>query len=143
MGYCMSCNRTNFKIFNLRKELAHKAILELMGKTDDFGHGLYVNGRDTTKTFSWVYTDSVLKSKNLEEALKAWRWEVDLDEDLNIININFIGEKLGDDINLFEAIAPFVEDGSYIEMSGEDGDIWRWVFEDGKCIEKNAIITFE
>jgi hypothetical protein len=34
------------------------------------------------------------------------------------------------------AIAPYVEENSYIEMVGEDGDRWRWVFKNGKCEEK-------
>ncbi len=142
MGYYMICRKVNFKINNESKSLAHNAILELMSKVDDFGHEFYVSGRDTIRNFSWVNTSIVLKSKNLEEALKEWRWDPEVDDDLNIINLDFTGEKLGDDFELFKAIAPFVQDGSYIEMSGEDGDIWRWIFEGGKCIERNASITF-
>ena len=33
------------------------------------------------------------------------------------------------------AIAPYVEAGSYIEMYGEDGDKWRYVF-DGKTVKE-------
>ena len=65
---------------------------------------------------------------------------VDVKDEMN--SIYFEGEKYGDDDLIFNAIAPYVEDGSYIQMNGEDGAIWRWVFENGKCVEKQATITF-
>ena len=36
---------------------------------------------------------------------------------------------------MFNCIATFVEDGSYIEMVGEDGDLWRWVFTNNNNCE--------
>lgn len=45
-------------------------------------------------------------------------------------------EKLGDDDEIFTLIAPYISDG-YIELVGEDGDKWRYVFEDGKFEEKH------
>jgi hypothetical protein len=53
----------------------------------------------------------------------------------NIIYIHFTLEKLGDDHEILDAIAPAVENASCIEMSGEEGDLWRWVFKDGRCQE--------
>ena len=40
-------------------------------------------------------------------------------------------------IDFIETIAPFVQSGSYIEMTGTEGGAWRWVF-DGK----EAIVQF-
>lgn len=40
---------------------------------------------------------------------------------------------------LFEALAPFVEDGSYIEMSAEGDENWRFSFENGKMIERKKL----
>lgn len=60
-----------------------------------------------------------------------------------IHGISFEGENQdGTEHEMFNAIAPFVEPGSYIEMQGEDGAIWRWVFQDDTCIEKAAEIGF-
>jgi hypothetical protein len=42
--------------------------------------------------------------------------------------MTFVGEKLTNDFEMFEAIASFVEKGSYIQMAGEDFLIWRWYF---------------
>ena len=75
--------------------------------------------------------------------MASWRWEVEEDEDHNIISINFCGEKSGDDLILFDAIAPFVEPGSMIEMLGEDGAKWRWIFDGKTCEEKYAKIVWD
>jgi len=50
--------------------------------------------------------------------------------------------KLWDHDEMCKQIAPYVEDGSYIEMSGEDGAMWRWVFKHGECHEISAVITW-
>jgi hypothetical protein len=79
--------------------------------------------------YSWV--DSNFRVNNdLPSMLEAWGWEAKLDPDGKIIGINFYNEKMGDDAILLRTIAPFVVDGSYIEMHGEDGACWRWVFVD-------------
>lgn len=97
--------------------------------------------RDSTGMhFSWVDTEKFLQAKTLSEAMMAWRWDVHTED--GVIGIEFMGEKLGDDLVLFKAIAPFVESGSYIEMRGEDGALWRWVFEDGQVKEKVATVTW-
>ena len=37
---------------------------------------------------------------------------------------------------IFETIAPFVADGSFVQYMGEDGYMWRYTFKNGKCIEQ-------
>lgn len=66
----------------------------------------------------------------------------ELDHDGNITELEFIGEKLGDDFKIFQSIAPYVQDGSYIWMIGEDGDQWRWVFQAGVCKEVKAVVEW-
>ena len=66
-----------------------------------------------------------------------------ISENGNIFELNFAGEKLGDDEILFQAIAPFVKKDSYIEMQGECGLIWRWSFDGKTMKEKTANIMFE
>lgn len=65
-----------------------------------------------------------------------------LDPEGNITDIEFHGEKLYEDFSLFQSLAPYVKDGSYIEMMGEDGEQWRWVFANGKCREIKATVTW-
>jgi len=127
MGYCMSHVGGKFFIANKDKINALKAIKELAKKQDGF---------------RWVDNSEFAESKTIEEALGAWRWDTDVNNDGDITSLSFTGEKMGDDITLFEAIAPYVKRDSIIEMSGEDGMRWAWYFDGEKCIERDAIITY-
>ena len=126
MGYCMKQRNSNFYVVD--EEAALEAIKGLAGK-ETMG----------PEHFSWVDTREFLYADTFEEAMNAWRWETDSDWKY----ILFTGEKLGDDNLLFDAIAPYVEAGSYIEMLGEDGQIWRWIFDGKTCREVTAKIIFE
>ena len=53
-----------------------------------------------------------------------------------------LGDALCDDRLLFDAIAPFVKAGSFIEMSGEDGTLWRWHFDGKQCQEQLGHVVF-
>lgn len=126
MGYCMKQRSSKFYV--LDEEAALEAIKRLAGKeTIKPGH------------FSWVDTWEFITADTFEEAMDAWRWKVES----SYKAIFFEGEKLGDDLLLFSTIAPYVEAGSYIEMQGEDGAIWRWIFDGKTCREVTAKIVFE
>jgi hypothetical protein len=43
---------------------------------------------------------------------------------------------------LLEAIAPYVDEDSFIEFSGEESDLWRFVFKNGKVYEISPTITW-
>lgn len=50
--------------------------------------------------------------------------------------IYFEGEKYSDLMDeVLSEIAPFVEDGSYFELAGEDNAMWRWVLKNGRVYE--------
>lgn len=66
------------------------------------------------------------------------RWPIRVDADGNIVEIRFEGEKLGDDESMFSAISEFIEDKSYIQILGEEGEAWRWYFIGGKLYEDHV-----
>ena len=135
MGYHMYLREASFKILACDQKAALTAIKGLAGKeTIRLG---------SEPHFSWIETKEFLKARHLEVAMEAWRWEVIFDDTDDIVDIEFTGEKLGDDAILFAAIAPFVVDGSYIQMSGEDNYNWRWVFKDGAVKEVPGKLLFE
>ena len=149
MGYYITHEGGRFKIKAENKAAALKALKEY---TDD--------------SSSWVTDSAVQNAKTLEDAMVEWRWQPDTTEremevaDLNddtvfdfeapdikhdnkdITSIWFEGEKLGDDEEFFGVLAPFVENGSYIEMRGEENAHWKWVFKDGECIEIGGSVIF-
>lgn len=123
MGCCVSQGETVFKIKEENLPAVLEAIRELHGK-------LY--GKET---IPWVHED-FHKKENIKDTLEAWRWAAEFDEEGNIVDIFFSGEKLGDDEILFQQIEKFVESGSFITMSGEDSSDWKWVFEHGQMNTK-------
>lgn len=131
MGYAMNQGNTAFALKRENQPPALAAIRALSGKGP---HG----GR-----FSWVDPDFATKCDNFHDIMEEWRWEPEYDDGGNVDNIEFIGEKIGQDKVLFDAIAPFVEPGSFIEMVGEDGTKWKWAFDGMTCKEVNVIDTFE
>ena len=79
---------------------------------------------------------------NLHDALVHCRWESEEEED-GIVRIVPTETYLGDDSEIFAAIAPFVVENSFITMLGEEKEIWRWIFKNGTCIEETAEVVFE
>jgi hypothetical protein len=126
MGYCITQQCSDFFLKKENQEAAFRAAVSL-----------------AKKHYSWVGADWSSGLKNIEDVLTEWRYEPIIDDNEDIIGVEFSGEKLGDEIELFKAIAPFVEKGSYIEMSGEDSCLWRWVFDGKTCKEVYAKISWE
>lgn len=88
------------------------------------------------KHFSWVDTEKVLESADLENALKEIRYMPLYNDIGDICNVEFIGGKYGDEDLFFSGLAPYVESGSYICCVLEEGITLKWHFNNGKvkCI---------
>jgi hypothetical protein len=127
MGYCMNMSEAKFMIKHENKAEALKSLKK------------FTKG----KTLRWLDTDYIQSCKCLEDVMEELRWEISTDDFLNVNNIEFTGEKLGDEEDLFDIIAPYVEENSYIEMVGEDGDKWRWVFKNKECQWVNPKVSWE
>ena len=127
MGWCMNMYDRKFGIKSDKKEAAFRAIIELAGKKADY-YG--------------VRSEDVLECHNLRDAVERWGWDLEEDSSGDIINIGCNNEKLGEDLKLFEAIAPFVTRGSFIEMTGDEASHWRWVFNGKTCVEKHAKVKW-
>ncbi len=85
---------------------------------------------------------SACKENDLTKAMFFCRWKCS--EDANgITDIEFNQSKLGNDYEIFCAIAKYVQDGSYIVVEGEDKNRFRWHFKNGQCIEDNGRFVYE
>jgi len=129
MGYYISLNENNFTIKKENVQGAVDAIKALHGKETCCGN------------FSWVDHD-FHKLDSLEDILGAWRYGISF-KDGDVCDIDFEGEKLGDDELLFSALAPFVEPESYLQYSGEEGHHWRWVFDGKTMVELDGKLVWE
>lgn len=88
-----------------------------------------INNYSTTGNVLYHFT-------GIEEAMDYIGFAIDIDDKTgDIINIEYINEKIGNLAEALKYIAPFVEGGCYIEFGGEDGDLWRYVFSNGACEE--------
>lgn len=143
MGYCINQEEAEFTIPKENFSRCLEAIKGLMNNTDKMTGGAWTGGQQVARWFAWVNTEEVLSAENLADALDAWRWEAEVGPNGDIIDILFRGEKSGSDDVLFTAIAPFVKCGSYIQMRGEENEVWRWIFSGGKLQEKYAKLVWE
>ena len=106
--------------------------------------------RDYAKTkienkerLSWIDLHSVAYSETLTEALESCDFDILYNDNGDVYDVDWISEKLGDHDVILDVIAPYIEDGSYLQMYGEDGEHWKWVFEDDKCHYKTSKIVWE
>ena len=116
MGYCIDQRGCKFFIDKSNVENVKNVLKKHM---PEFSHGSRKNFDDMS----------------IEELFEDLRWQIDFDDFDNINYIFFIGEKSWDEFEVLSLISEYVKDGSYIEMSGEDGSMWRWVF-DGKNVKE-------
>lgn len=129
MGYSFRIVESSFSVKRENEELAVKALA------------------DSAAAAPRVFQNDIRRAKdNLQMALMAIGWEPEVDGDSNEISgkIYSLWEKIsGNELIIFDAIAPYVESGSYIYICGEDGEIWRWYFNGKNCVEQKAKITWE
>lgn len=130
MGYYMNQREANFTIKKENVDKAWNVLKELFSKDDT--------------SLSWIDNQDVLNSKSFEQAMSECRWDIEINEQGDYDSIYFNGEKYGgDEEAVLEIIAPYVENDSYIQMQGEEGEQWRWIFDNGEVIEKYATLIWE
>jgi hypothetical protein len=124
MGYLIKQTASRFKIVNINILPALQSLRHLAREK-----------KKKDGELRWVGLQGVIESLTLNEALMYCRWFAFVDNEGNVIDIRFHGEKLGDDELILKTIAPYVESGSSIDMEGQDTDVWRWLFQDGTLQE--------
>jgi hypothetical protein len=134
VGYCITLIDNRLLITHAKQPSALEAVKQLMTRTD-----LMTGGSSSgERWFAWVNNNSILEAEELADALLDWRYEAESDEGGDIVRVEFIGEKLGDEHHLWRVLAPFVEDGSYLEYIGEDDERWRYEFVGGRLYERSG-----
>ena len=149
MGYYISTPNTHFsirtadlpKFFDLVTELMKDETVERLGNG-----GSYANKEKTASWYSWVDTQRVrdaIEAKDIERVFEEWGYELRFLHDHDGISycrldIRDGNAKIGDEEKFFAAIAPVVVDGSYLDCAGEDGEEWRWMWENGKFFSQNV-----
>lgn len=80
---------------------------------------------------------------NIQDAFDCVGWWPAVDANGNVCGLSFNdGGCEDDDEDLFDAIAPYVEAGSTLEMRNEDGCFWTWYFDGKTCTKYDAVIRY-
>lgn len=128
MGYSATIMESSFFIDNTDKNKAMEILLKL---------------NESHPKLKWIDYEDLSDCTTFENTISEFGWLVEPDENGNIVDIEMDWEKIGDELIFFDAIAPVVKSGSYIQMSGEDGQIWRWAFDGKNCKEIFPKIIWE
>lgn len=125
MGYCVNLRDNNFKFNKEDSEGILKTLKEFASNT----------------SLMWADEHSILRAKNIKECFEEIRYPLIESGDFYKIDY-FDGEKLGNEDKIFNSIAKYIEKDTYLEFSGEDGDIFRLVFDGEKCEYKYPEIVW-
>lgn len=149
MGYYIQTRHTSFAIRTDNLPRFFDLVSNLMSdeNVEENGHGgSYANGGKTQSWYSWVSTDAVRRAvadRDIVRVFEEWGYELDfLNEVDGILNyrldIRDGDAKIGDEETFFAAIAPVVVDGSYLDVKGEDGAEWRWMWKNGRFYSQDV-----
>lgn len=146
MGYYISLDDVNFK---MKKENIEKALQEVKRNVNDLIE-LQLNNKSCcdlgVNEFDNISADFdvLLNAKTIREIFNEFNYDIEFDSiSGDIISLSFIGEKIYDEESLFSVIAPYVEANSYIQMKGEDGEVWRWAFKNKRLYVLESKLIFD
>jgi hypothetical protein len=94
-----------------------------------------------------VNTEEVRKAvadRDIFRVFAEWGYDLELVNETDGVNNYYLDirggdAKIGDEETFFAAIAPAVEPGSFIDVRGEDGTEWRWMWENDKFYSQDII----
>jgi len=143
VGYNVEMSLSNVVIPVGKIDRALKAINDLF-KPEKLkkGSGTSWAGDVETRHYCWVNTPSE-PFTDIVAALAEWRYQAGWIGPGDLVVKYFTGEKLGDDSILWTALAPFIRPGAEITFQGEDGIMWKWVFDGKEFREKYGRVVFE
>lgn len=146
MGYFTHANAMHFVIKKDNLEDAYKALCQLNAKDElksggcwGWEGGLFKKPQNSTsvsnnpnKWFAWMDWNYDETCKNAEDIFNKLGFDVNITKEGDLFIDMFENDKSGDKEHFLEAVAPFLEDGSFIEWMDEDGFMWKNVSDNGK-----------
>ena len=122
MGYYMDQFDQAFRISEENKAAAFEAL-----------KGWAQKEMERNAAYAHLGHSPIGDATELEDALSELDWETSTDDCGNIVEMCFSGEKLHDEDEWLDTIAPHVDKGSQLMMRGEDGCSWCWYFDGENC----------
>ena len=150
MGYYVNTPNADFSIATADLPRFFDLVANLMSdkNIEENGNGgTHSNGTKTESWYAWVNTENVRKAvadRDIVRVFEEWGyelWETSEHEGITHYRIDIRNgdAKIGDEETFFAAIAPIVVSGSFIDCIGEDGERWRWLWENEKFFSQEVI----
>lgn len=149
MGYYIKTTESDFCIREKDIPKLFELVKELMSGMKNAKGGSWQGDVQTGRWYAWVDTAEVLRATTIEQMFRAWRYDLIhvrdiLDENGDVVKNYYLSTenseaKIGDEEVFFSTIAPVVYQGSYLNVEGEDGAKWRWLWEDGKFFSQDVL----
>lgn len=135
MGYDVMTEEAQLRIRAEDKDSAYRAVCAI--NAPEYNHlkrgGSFGPGEEREYWYSWMPADYPSETNSLEQVLELLGFELAHDDNGDIIDLSYY-QKTGNEDIFMLALAPYVEDGSYILWQGEDGERWMWKFQNGTML---------
>lgn len=153
MGNYITIGKNSFKIRIENLDKFWDIVTELMSDDviNEIGRGgEWVNGIQVSFHYSFVDTENTratIQQKDLDGFFDCWGYDLYAYAGRHFVEERFVcvsldskneDKKMGQEEQLFAAIAPVVEDGSFVNVTDQDGEEWRWFWENGKFFSEEV-----
>jgi hypothetical protein len=129
MGYYVNTQETVFSIAADKVAGAFEALKKLNHDDDKKTSGLVgFNMPDSGPSFRWMDEDYDTKARDLKDIFDMLSFDGDYEEDGSYTLYGY-SDKTGDEEIFLRELAPYVTAGSYIIWQGEEGELWKMIFD--------------
>lgn len=143
MGYYINTINVDFEIVAEKLDSAYSALCELNSRDElKTGRTFCVNpskavskpesstsvSNSPNRHFSWMEWNYDEIYDTVEEILSALGFDCYIEDNGSLRLFGYDG-KSGDEEHFFEAVAPYVTPGSFVEWQGEEEVFYRWEFD--------------
>ena len=125
MGYYVDLVDADFTI----PETAN--VLEALREMPIKYRSLMRGGSSTEKWFSWMNNEEIEKAESARSIFDALGFDC-VDYGNGTFGLTGYNNKTGQEDLFMAVVAPFLEDGSFTQWRGEDGELWRYTVSGGK-----------
>lgn len=143
MGYYVNITDHNFMVEKKHFPAAYDALCAI--NDEKYNHlkrgGSSGPDGQTAYWYSWMPENYPAETETLIDILELLGFEIGYDTDGNINGLAYYN-KTGNEEIFFMALAPYVENGSWVMWQGEDGDMYGWEFADGKLWMRSVKVAF-
>lgn len=129
MGYYVDTQETVFNIAADKITEAFEALKKLNHDDEKKTSGLFGIGmKNSEPSFRWMDENYDTQAKDLKDIFDMLGFDGDYEEDGSYVLYGY-SDKTGDEEIFLREVAPYVTAGSYIIWQGEDGSLWKMVFD--------------